>query len=154
MFALDIVKVSPPGTASVKPLRTRQALGELTRQGNESRREADVLKDGISLIVARNYRGSGLVGHRGGDFIESGMQQIRDDLLDGAAGKQLAQGMQARRILHRQSHRVLLRRPGWDRILSPMLEQGLEFHDYSAIPDLPDTQSGQFGVIIDRAAGL
>src|SRR3984957_15891422 len=111
-----------------------EALLMLARQLDEPWRHADVLVQRIATIVARDDRRTWLVGHRRGDLVEPGMQQIRDDLFHGEAGKELDQGVQTRGIVERQPYGVFRCRPQGRRGFFPAIEQGLEFHDYSAIP--------------------
>jgi hypothetical protein len=55
--------------------------------------------------------------------------------------------MQTGGIVQIQANRVFLRRAQRRRLFLPAIEQGLEFHDYSAIPDYKDMR------IIDRGVG-
>jgi hypothetical protein len=71
------------------------------------------------------------------------MQEVRDDFLDAAPRKKLDQGLQARRIIERQTHRIFPRGERRRRIFPPAIEQGLEFHDYSAIPSARGTREAR-----------
>src|SRR5277367_5658562 len=106
----------------------RQVFLEFAGQFDESRREADVLVDRIALIVARNDFRAPLVRDGGGNFVQGGAEQVGNEDLDGLAGKQFAQGVQARGIVEAQAHGILLRGARRCRIFLPTVEQGLEFH--------------------------
>src|SRR5271155_2757296 len=126
--------VAPP--LGAWPLAGRlEFLLELTGQVDEPRRKADVLVDRIALIVARNDLRAALIGHSGFNFVERGVQEIGHHDFDRLPGKQLTQGVQARGIVQIQADRVLLGRAHRCRIFLPTIEQGLEFHDCSAIRD-------------------
>ena len=88
-----------------------EAFLEFARQFDETGRQADIFVHRIALIVARNDLRARLVGHRGRDFIETGVQQVRDDLLGAAPGEQLGQGVQSRGVVQRQTDRIFFRRP-------------------------------------------
>jgi hypothetical protein len=112
-----------------------EILFEFTGEFDESRRKADILVNWVAVIVARNDFRTPLIGHGGGNFVEAGSQQIGNEGFDRLSGKQFGQGMQSRGIVQFQADGVF---PGGSqrrRIFLPTIEQGLEFHDYSAIPD-------------------
>src|SRR5271157_3767718 len=97
---IDMAQVSPPRAGSVKPAlrlayrspdspagaplgggaRGRalvfrvQGFSEFARDFDEARCQADILVDGIALIVARNDLRAGLIGHGRCDLIETGVQ--------------------------------------------------------------------------------
>src|SRR5882724_4801251 len=142
MHAADIPAVSPSRASSVKRLRRSALLPrlrlefllEFTGELDEARRQANVLIKRIALIVPRNDLRTPLVGHGGGNLIETGMQQVGDDHFERLPRKQFGQGMQSRGIVQLQAYRVLSRGSHRRRLFLPTIEQGLEFHDYSAIP--------------------
>src|ERR1700676_3763324 len=121
-----------------------EPAGEL----DESRSKANIFVERVALIVARNDLGTALIRHGGGNFVETGMQQVGNDRFERLPRKQFSQGMQSRGIVQLQAYRVLLRRSHRRRLFLPTIEQGLEFHDYSAIPDIQDVG------IIDRRRRL
>jgi hypothetical protein len=124
-----------------------EAFLEFAGEFHKPRSKADILVQGVALIVARNDFRTPLVGHGGGDFIEAGTQKIGNDGFDRLPRKQCSQGMQTGCIVQIQSNRVFLRGAQRRRVFLPAIEQGLEFHDYSAIPDYKDMR------IIDRGMG-
>src|SRR5882724_1582009 len=109
-------------------------LLELTGELDESRRQADIFVERVALIVARNDLRTSLIRHGGRNFVETGMQQVGNDRFERLPRKQFTQGMQSRGIIQLQAYRVLLRGSHRGRLFFPTIEQGLEFHDYSAIP--------------------
>jgi hypothetical protein len=113
--------------------RRLQTFLEFARQFDESRGQTDVLVHRIAVIVPRYNLRPALVGHGRGNFIEARLQQIADDVLDRLPGKQLGQRVQAGSVVQTQANRVLPRGARRSRALSPTIEQGLEFHDISAI---------------------
>jgi len=141
MRTVDIREVSPGS-----PGRCKGFL-EFTGELHEARRQADILVQGITLVIAGDDLRAPFVRHGGTNFVEAGVQQIGNDGFDGLSRKQFRQGMQSRGIIELQAHRVLLRGPHRHCFFLPSLEQGLEFHVYSAIPDYRDMR------IIDRRVG-
>ena len=143
MHAVDMNEVSPSRASSVKrnpksALFSRPRLEfllELTGELDESRRQPDILVERIALIVARNDLRTSLIRHGGGNFVQTGMQEVGNDRFERLPRKQFSQGMQSRGIIQLQAYCVLPRGSQGRRVFLPTIEQGLEFHDYSAIPD-------------------
>jgi hypothetical protein len=135
------------GLDTLFPRLRRETFLEFPGEFHESRGQADILVQRIPLIVARDDFRTPNVRHGGGNFIQTGVQEIGDDRFDGLPRKQRGQGMQTRGIVQIQANRVFLRRPQRRGLFVPEIEQGLEFHDYSAIPDYKDMR------IIDRGVG-
>src|SRR5580704_123058 len=126
-----------PESALFSRLRLEFPL-ELAGEFDESRRQTNIFVERVALIVTRNDLGTSLIRHGGGNFVETGMQQVGNDHLERLPRKQFSQGMQSRGIVQLQAYCVLLRRSHRRRLFLPTIEQGLEFHDYSAIPDYKD----------------
>src|SRR5579872_3240331 len=111
---------------------------------HETRSGADILVDRIPLVVCRNNLVSGHVGHRGGNLLEGGAEQVRDELLRGAPREHVSQSSQPRGIVDRQPHRILRRRARRRRALSPAFEQLFETHESLRVATLDEGILMQF----------